>query len=221
MKKVIISLSLILGTISGSAQDIKLPQPETNQKSMTVVEALKTRHSVRNFDSSKELNNQQLSNLCWAACGITRDDNHRTSPTAMNRQEIRLFAFTKTAVYEYDAKANTLVKKADGDHRDLVAGAGSNPANGKKGFRQEFVMDAPVSLVMVIDYEIFTHQDEKAVMMGCVDAGNVSENINLYCQSVGLVTVPRATMDVDGIRQLLGFTDKQLPVMNNPVGFEK
>lgn len=221
MKKTILSLSLLLGLVSANAQDIKLPNPETNQKSMSVVEALKTRHSVRNFDSSKELSNQQLSNLCWAACGMTRDDNHRTAPTAMNRQEIRLFAFTKSAVYEYDAKSNTLVKKADGDHRDLLASGGAKPANGKGGFRQEFVMDAPVSLVMVIDYEIFTHQDEKALMMGCVDAGNISENINLYCQSVGLVTVPRATMDVDGIRKLLGFTDKQLPVMNNPVGFEK
>lgn len=57
--------------------------------------------------------------------------------------------------------------------------------------------------------------------MGCVDAGNVSENINLYCQSVGLVTVPRATHDTDGIRKLLGFTDKQLPIMNNPVGYAK
>lgn len=221
MKKTLLSFTLLLGVVSLSAQDIKLPQPEVNQKSQTVVEALKTRHSVRNFDAAKQLSNQQLSNLCWAACGVTRDDNHRTAPTAMNRKEIRLFAFTKTAVYEYDAKSNTLVKKAEGDHRDLLAGAGAQPANGKKGFRQEFVMDAPVSLVMVIDYDIFGKQDEKAVMMGCVDAGNVSENINLYCQAVGLATVPRATMDVDGIRKLLGFSEKQLPVMNNPVGFEK
>lgn len=58
-------------------------------------------------------------------------------------------------------------------------------------------------------------------MMGCVDAGNVSENINLYCQSVGLATVPRATHDTDGIRKLLALTDNQLPIMNNPVGWPK
>lgn len=217
-KNLLIIVSSLIAAVA-SAQDIKLPAPDMGQKSSSVVEALKTRHSVRSYDAKKELSNQELSNLCWAACGMTRDDNHRTAPTAMNRQEVRLFAFTKDAVYEYDAKANTLVRKADGDHRDLIAGSGSNPANGKKGFRQDFVMDAPVSLVMVIDYEIFGKQDDKAVMMGCVDAGNISENINLYCQSVGLVTVPRATMDIDGIRKLLGFTEKQLPVMNNPVGY--
>lgn len=215
MKKSMLLVAALFAALSSFAQDIKLPVADMSQKSMSVVEALKTRHSVRSYDATKELTNQELSNLCWAACGMSRDDNHRTAPTAMNRQEIRLFVFTKAGVYEYDAKANTLIKKADGDHRDLLAGSG------KGGFRQEFMMDAPVSLLMVIDYDIFGMQDEKAVMMGCVDAGNVSENINLYCQAVGLVTVPRATHDTAGIRQLLGFTDKQLPIMNNPVGYEK
>lgn len=214
MKKNLLAVTLALFTSTVFAQNIKLPEPDMQQQSMTVVEALKTRHSVRSFDASKELTNQELSNLCWAACGIVRDGNHRTAPTARNLQEIRLFAFTKAGVYEYVAKTNTLVKKADGDYRSLMASNGGN-----SGFRQDFVMDAPVTLLMVIDYEIFGSQNEGALMMGCVDAGNVSENINLYCQAVGLVTVPRATHDKDGIRKLLGFTDKQLPIMNNPVGY--
>lgn len=216
MKKNLLALTLALFASTTFAQDIKLPEPNMKQQSLTVVEALKTRHSVRNFDASKELTNQELSNLCWAACGIVRDGNHRTAPTARNLQEIRLFAFNKAGVYEYDAKANTLVKKADGDHRNLMASNGGNA-----GFRQDFVNDAPVTLLMVIDYELYGSQGEGALMMGCVDAGNVSENINLYCQAVGLATVPRATHDKDGIRKLLGFTNKQLPIMNNPVGYEK
>ena len=108
-----------------------------------------------------------------------------------------------------------------GDNRELMAGGGNKTPNGKKSFRQTFVLDAPVSLLMVIDFEKFGRYDEKAVQMGCVDAGNVSENINLYCQSAGLATVPRATHDTEGIRSLLGLTEKHLPIMNNPVGFEK
>lgn len=214
MKKIALSLAASFAAIASFAQDIKLPAPDFSQKSTSVVEALKTRHSTREFDSTKELSIQQLSNLCWAACGVSRDAEHRTAPTARNLKEIRLFAFTKSAVYEYDAKANTLVQKVSGDHRALLAGV-------KGGFSQDFVLDAPVSLLMVIDFDLFGSQDEKAVMMGCVDAGNVSENINLYCESVGLATVPRATHDTDGIRKLLDFTDKQLPIMNNPVGYAK
>lgn len=213
MKRILLTLTVIFSTVVSFAQDITLPKPDMKQKSVSVVEALRTRHSVRNFDSSRELTNQQLSNLCWAACGTTRDGKHLTSPTAMNKQEIRLFVFTKAAVYEYNAKANTLVRKASGDHRSLIAGG--------SGFKQDFVKDAPVSLLMVIDFDLFGSKNEKAMQMGCVDAGNVSENINLYCQSVGLATVPRATHDSAGISKLLGLNDRQLPILNNPVGYER
>lgn len=194
--------------VTAKAQDIKLPAPDLNRNSSTVIEALNTRHSVRSF-ADTELTTQQISDICWAACGLSRDDKHITAPTAMNRQEIRLYVFTKEGVYEYSPKDNILLLRASGDKRSLVAS------------RQEFVLQAPVSFVLVIDFEKFGKDDERAVKMCCVDAGNVSENINLYCQSVGLATVPRATMDEDGIRKLLGLTDKQLPIMNNPVGYEK
>lgn len=203
---------MVSAVFCGTAQDIKLPAVDMNQKSANMVKTLAERHSVREY-SSKELSAQDLSNLCWAACGVSRDNDHRTAPTARNMKEIRLFVFNADGAYEYDAVANTLKLVKKGDHRKLVAGG--------KGFSQDFVLQAPVSLVMVIDYDLFGSSNEKALMMGCVDAGNVSENINLYCQAVGLCTVPRATMDVEGIRTLLGLSEKQLPIMNNPVGYPK
>ncbi len=221
MKKTILAaLTAAFSLTNCMAQDIKLPAPDMKQNSMSVVEALATRHSVREY-SSRQLTNQELSNLCWAACGVSRDADHRTAPTAMNRKEIRLFAFTVKGVYEYIAEKNLLKEVAKGDYRSIHASNGVDPATGRKGFSQDFVSQAPVVLMMVIDYDLFQSQGEKALMMGCVDAGNVSENINLYCQAVGMVTVPRATMDVKAIRDLLDFTDKQLPIMNNPVGFPK
>lgn len=201
-----------VGSATAVAQDRKLPEPNQSQPSMSVVEALATRHSVREY-AKKKLSFQDISNLCWAACGKARDYEHRTAPTAMNRKEIRLFVFTDKNVSEYDARENMLRHVADGDHRNILAGG--------NGFTQDFVLQAPVSLVMVIDFNLFGSSDSRALMMGCVDAGNVSENINLYCQAVGLATVPRATMDIEAVRTLLNLTDKQLPIMNNPVGWPK
>lgn len=212
MKKILFPSVAAMAATLTFAQDIKLPAVDLKQKSLSVVEALATRHSVRTY-SSKELSNQELSNLCWAACGVSRNNDFRTSPTARNRKEIRLFVFTTKGVYEYLPVENLLKEKAKGDHRKLVAGT--------QGFSQDFVLEAPVSLVMVVDLEKMGGQDERSKMMGCVDAGNVSENVNLYCQSVGLCTVPRATMDISGISTLLGLSDKQIPVMNNPVGYPK
>lgn len=213
MKNILLFSMLLIGSSAFAQQVINLPKPDMTTKSMSVVEALQTRHSVREY-ATTPLSQQELSTLCWAACGMSRDKDHRTAPTARNLREIRLFVFDNQGVYEYNPVENTLTKKADGDHRGLMAGRAG-------GFKQEFVKDAPVSLLMVIDFEKFGSSDQQAVMMGCVDAGNVSENINLYCQAVGLATVPRATHDTDAIRKLLGFTDKQLPIMNNPVGKPK
>lgn len=209
MKKIFtLALPFIMG-LSVKAQDIKLPAPNLQRQTLSMMETLNTRHSVREY-SSKELSMQDISDLCWAACGRTRDDEHRTAPTAMNRKEIRLYVFTKDAVYEYLPVENQLVFCAKGDHRDKVAGGA-----------QKFVLDAPVSLVMVVDYKRFGQKNSHTELMGCVDAGIVSQNINLYCQAAGLATVPRATHDAKAISELLKLTEDQVVMMNNPVGYPK
>ena len=204
--------ALFFSSIIMQAENISLPKPDLNRETATVTEALASRHSVREF-SKTDLTLQDLSDLCWAACGINREDGRLTSPTAMNKQEIRLFVFDRKGVYEYIASSNELKLMASGDKRGLVAGG--------KAFKQDFVKDAPVSLVMVIDFKKFGSDSDHARMMACVDAGNVSENINLFCQAAGMVTVPRASMASEGIKALLGLDDSQLPIMNNPVGYPK
>ena len=217
--KLLHTLAFCFAALAAHAQNIQLPTPQLSEPSTSVVNALRDRHFVRSFQD-RELSTQQLSNLCWAACGITRG-TFRTAPTARNKQEIRLLVFTKEGVYEYEPQSNTLLLQAKGDHRMLLASNGPAPAGGGAAFRQDFVPEAPVTLVMVIDFDRFGSTDQRAMQMACVDAGNVSQNINLYCQSVGLATVPRATMDIAGIRQLLDYSEQMLPIMNNPVGYEK
>ncbi len=208
MKKLFIAAMLMATTAVSAQQPVELPKVDMNEGAMPLTEALMTRHSVRSY-ARKQLTLQQIGNVCWAACGQQRDDKHVTNPTAMNRQEIRLFVFTEEGTFEYDVKAHALKIVSRGDHRQMVAGA------------QAFAKEAPVFLVTVIDFEKFGKQDQRSMMMACVDAGIVSQNINLYCQAAGLATVPRATMDVNAIRKLLKLSTKQLPIMNNPVGYEK
>ena len=84
----------------------------------------------------------------------------------------------------------------------------------------DFVMDAPCSIVFVAD---MTRLPEGGHVrsMALVDAGIACENLNLACVSEGVATVPRATMDVAGLSELLGLTELQIPVMNNPVGYAR
>lgn len=203
----ILPLFVVLFASCAVAQDVTLPKPETD-KGLGIMQTFAERRSTREF-SSRELAAQDLSNLLWAALGVNRADGKLTAPSCRNFQEIHLYVFTAKGVYEYMNKSNSLRHIADGDHRGLIAGA------------QDFVLEAPVSLVMVADMENFGKIDEKALMMASVDAGIVSENICIAAAGLGLATVPRATMDSDAIRKLLALPDTYIPIMNNPVGYFK
>lgn len=196
-----------------AAQTIELPAPDT-RGGKSLAEAIAQRHSTREFDPKREISGQQMSDLLWSAAGVNRPESGmRSNPTAMNTQEIDLYVFTADGVYLYNALANTLEKRADGDHRALVAG------NSK--FTQDFVLDAPISVVMVADLGRFETPSDFNHTMAAIDAGIVSENICLYCSAAGLATVPRVTMDAEGIKKLLKLSDAHVPFINNPVGYAK
>lgn len=206
MKKLSLVTTFLLMGISCFAQTTKLPTPDMKRQTISVMETYKQRKSVREY-SAKALSEQDLSDLLWAAQGQNREDGHLTSPTAMNRQEIRLYVFTEKSVSLYDPQANILTQVASGDHRGIMASG------------QDFVKNAPVVLLMVADMDKFRSNNQHAQWMVAVDTGIVCENINLFCSAAGLCTVPRGTMDSKAISTLLGLNDNQIPLINNPVGY--
>lgn len=212
MKTATISiLFLITCLMTTNAQDlqtIKLNTPDKTRGSATM-KALSDRHSDREYDS-RQLSLQDLSDLLWAANGVNRADGKRTAPTAMNRQEIDVYVIRQDGAYLYDAQAHALNPIVKGDFRGLIAGS------------QDFAKTAPISLLMVINLKkLGDPASEQTKLMGAVDAGNVSQNINIFCSAVGLATVPRATMDKAKLKETLKLDDAQLPIMNNPVGYPK
>lgn len=205
-KVLAIVASIMSSVMMLNAENINLPKPQT-EGGLTVNETLAQRQSIRSFDSAKPIPMQTVSNVLWAACGINRaESGMRTNPTARNYQEIDAYWFDSNGVYRYDAIENTLIELAVGDHRTLIAGA---------EFKQEFVLDAPASIVIVAD------TTKSGLTASLIDAGIACENINLFCAANGLATVPRMTMDVNGIQKLLSLPDTSIPVLNNPIGYEK
>lgn len=200
-------MAAVLGAAACIGQNVQLPAPaKTGGKA--VVETLWNRQSGTEFDE-RMLSLQDLSTLLFAAVGVNREDGRLTSPTARNRQEIRVFVFTAEGVCEYLNKENALKPVAAGDHRALIAD------------RQEWAKTAPVSLLLVADEVKFGSSDANAKAAMAIDAGIVCENINMFCAGMGLVTRPRMSMNTAAIKQLLGLDDTQTPLLNNPVGYAK
>ena len=147
------------------------------------------RRSVREFDSSREINDSTLGQLLWMSVGVNRPRppsasgaaSGRSNPTARNWQGNPGVCVRQNGVWEYRPVSHTLVLVKEGDHRSLVAGT--------KSFSQDFVMDAPCSIVFVAD---MTRLPEGGHVgsMALVDAGIACENLNLACVSEGVATVP-------------------------------
>jgi len=200
MKNLIILLVLFMGSVSCMAQDIQLPAPnKTGGKPL--MEALNERQSNRDF-SDKELSLQTLSDLLWAGYGFNREDK-RTVPSSQNRQEIDLYVFLKTGVYFYDAKAQKLILKVEGN-------------NHAKTGDQPFVTVAPLNIVYIANLDKASNRDA-----ALTDCGFIGQNIYLYCASEDLISVVRGSVNKTAVRQLLGLNGKQEVLLAQTVGYKK
>lgn len=196
-------LSTLLFSMSyAQEKTIQLTAPNLSQGS-PIMQALSDRKSTREYQQ-KALSTDDLSNLLWAAVGVNRPDGKRTSPTAMNKQEITVYAVLPQGAYKYEPDKHVLTLISAGDFRSEVAGM------------QDFAKSAPVCLVIVADMSQF---DDDGKRMAWADAGIVSQNINLFCSGTGLGTVTRATMNVEKLTQVLQLKEGEIPALNNPVGY--
>jgi len=197
MNKWIFTLLLAGFVFSATAQDIQLPAPQKTG-GMPLMEALNHRQTTREF-SDRELDMQTLSNLLWAAYGFNRPDK-RVVPSANNKQEIDLYVCLKSGIYFYDAKANVLIQKVKGDHRKSMG-------------KQDFVWDAPLNLFLVGNSDISGSYQ--------IDSGFIVQNVYLFCASEELATVVRGYFDAKEIHELMNFTDKQVVVITQTIGYKK
>jgi len=197
----------MMGT--GQAQEtgaIKLPPPET-EGGMPLMQALKARHSTREF-GSKPLPPQVLSNLLWAASGVNRSESgQRTAPSAHDWREIDVYVTTAEGAYRYDPPTHTLRRVVAGDIRHLTG-------------VQDFVATAPVNLVYVADLDRMSEAGaEDKAFYSAADAGFIAQNVYLYCASAGLAVVVRGLVDRDALGAALGLGRHQRIILAQSVGY--
>lgn len=187
---------------------IKLPAPKMDG-GMPLMQALKARHSEREFGTEK-LSPQVLSNLLWAAWGINRPDGHRTAPSASNKQEIEIYVTRPDGAFLWDAKTNTLNPVAAGDLRGATG-------------TQPFPATAAVNLVYVADISKAGRPatDPQQAMNIGADAGVIVQNVYLFCASEGLVSVVRASVPKEALARQLKLGDTQVIVVAQSVGYPK
>ena len=196
--------SITKKTDTRSQNKIKLVAPEKTG-GMPLMEALNKRHSSRNI-SSKKITDQELSNLLWAAFGISRDESgKRTAPTANDSRAMDVYVIMENGTYKYIADDHSLDMVAEKDLRSFAG-------------KQDFVYTAPVNLVYVADYSKLKEGSDKEIYSGA-HAGFIGENVYLYCSSAGLGSVVRAWVDKDALSREMNLNENQKIILAQTVGY--
>ena len=164
------------------------------------MQAFSERATNRSF-TAKPLSDKLLGDLLWAAYGVNRPNGKRTIPTAQNRQDLEIYVLRSDGAWLYDAPKHSLEQISPSDLRKLLAGEG-------------FVRDAPVGLVYVTD----TQKNSKE-LYAAMHAGSAYQNVGLFCASVGLHNVVRASYDVEALSEGLGLPDSKRILITQTIGW--
>jgi SagB-type dehydrogenase family enzyme len=198
---------MLMSTIAHAGQEsaIKLPPPRLD--GATLMHALQSRASGREF-ARQSLPQELLATLLWAAFGVNRPaTGGRTAPSAHDWQEIEVYAALAEGVYRYDAAAHALRLAVTGDLRRLTG-------------VQDFVGDAPLNLVYVADFARMSGASaEDRTFFASADAGFIAQNVYLVCASAGLACVVRGLVDRRKLAPAMGLRRDQRIVLAQTVGF--
>ncbi len=196
-----------------------LPSPVLSGNT-SVETAIENRRSVRSY-SNESLNLTDVSQLLWAAQGITNNtSNLRSVPSAGQVYPLEVYVVTgqngvtglSEGVYLYVPSNNTLEKTVNGDKRSML----STIADGQKSVGQ-----SPVDLVITGNYPRMIdkyHDKELCTRFVDLEAGHAGENIYLQAESLGLVTVAIGSFNESQMKQLLEIPQNETPLYIFPIG---
>jgi len=192
---------------------IRLPQPRLDGTT-SVEAALAARRSIRSF-ANKPVTLEELSQLLWAAQGITHPRGLRTAPSAGALYPLELFvvagnvAELPAGTYRYEPEGHHLVRVAEGDQRAALAGA----ALGQSPIRK-----APVVIAIVADERKTTIKyGERGVRYVHLEAGHAAQNICLQAEALGLGSVVIGAFSDRDVASLLRSAGQQ-PLYLIPLG---
>ncbi len=170
----------------GGEQMIKLPKPKLEGK-VSVEEAISKRRSVREF-KGKALTLDEISQLLWAAQGMTDPRGYRAAPSAGALYPLEVYLVTREVeglepgVYKYHVQSHSLtqIQKAK---------EGMNPIYElyQAALSQECIRRAHINMVFGAVFErTTTKYRERGYRYVYMEAGHAAQNVLLQAEALGL-----------------------------------
>jgi SagB-type dehydrogenase family enzyme len=184
------------------SKKIKLPKPDIN-KSFTLTELLKLRKSVREY-KNEPLSIAEVSNLLWAATGISRiEDKYqfRTAPSAGALYPIETYIVVNNitgldkGIYHYKIEDHKLEIVLLGNYGGPLAEA---------ALGQDMCSEAPIVFVFTAIFQRSKWKYlQRAYRYIYLDCGHIAQNLSLAVTALGLGGCHIAAFYDDKLNQLL------------------
>lgn len=195
-----------------------LPRPD-HEGDVSVEEAIKRRRTVRSF-SSRTIRKEDLSQLLYAAQGITQDRGFkRAAPSGGALYPLDVYTVVgdkgveglDAGVYRYIPSDHRMEQVSTGDRKRPLAQA---------SLHQMWMSKPPLNLVITSEYSrICSKYGERGVRYAMMEAGHVGQNIFLQAESLGLKAGIVGAFEDKEVIHVLGIPKIHEPLLIMPVGY--
>lgn len=192
---------------------IQLPPPR-QESTASLEQVLLARRSVSRY-SAQPLTVSDVSQLLWAAQGVTGPEGRRTAPSAGRTYPLEVYVVAgnvndlSAGVYHYLPNGHQLERLAEGDVRQALSTAAGDQAE---------VRDAPADIVITAFPERTRNFGDRAERYVFLEAGHAAQNVLLQAVALNLSSIPVGGFNDTQVRSVLNLTPDQVPVYVMPVG---
>lgn len=193
---------------AAGGDEIGLPEPRLEGQ-MSLEEVIAKRRSVREF-AAQPLSREEISQLLWAAQGITDPRGLRAAPSAGALYPLEVYLAMAEGAFHYSPRAHTLLLLSQEDLRPQLWEAGLN-----QGALQEA---AAVFVVTAVYERTEAKYGARAERYVEFEAGHAAENILLQAVALELGAVPIGAFYDDRVQAALSLPADRRPLYLIPVG---
>lgn len=189
-------------------EGILLPAPRLSSE-RSLEKTLSRRSSVRRF-TDEELTTQDISQLLWAAQGITREWGGRTAPSAGALYPLEVYVAMPRGFYHYVPQGHKLEIITRNDLRAEIWEA---------SLKQDAVRDAPAVFVIAAVYErTAIKYGDRAARYVHLEAGHAAQNLLLQAVALDLGGVPIGAFHDEQLQSILSLPRDHEPLYVIPIG---
>ena len=196
---------------------IKLPEPQ-HDSDISIEQSLLQRRSARSY-TDEPLTLREVSQLLWAAQGVTDPRGFRTAPSAGALYPLEVYVVAGniqnllSGIYRYEPDKHQLIRIASGDKRADLANA---------ALGQRPVKEGGIAFVFTAVYERTTGKyGDRGIRYIHIEVGHAAQNLCLQAAAIGLGTVTIGAFYDEQVATLLNLPKDEQPLYIIPVGRKK